>query len=294
MIEPLFSSFSLSSFCEVVVFAVFELRFMSSAWRARRGAALDPWSTQRELSILYARFYGALLGGILLSYHLQRCMPLLVFALYGFWLPQAALCVRLDCRQPLRPRYVVGTSICRLALPLYLYGEGWWCVRWGGGAGLRGVGGKAAAGEASQPGSRDACASPHHCAPPLPPPSGCPHNMLRIEPNYGLCAALVLFVGAQAAVLVAQHVRGPRCFVPRRFLPPRYDYHRSAPPRRGDLETGEGGGAECVVCMSGVDLGAKAHRMLTPCGHAFHNHCLSRWMAVKLECPTCRTALPPP
>ena len=95
-------------------------------------------------------------------------------------------------------------------------------------------------------------------------------------------------------MLLLQHRYGPRCFVPKRFLPPRYDYHRPAPPRRGDIETGEGGDVrDCVVCMQAIEMQNKSQRMLTPCGHAFHNHCLSRWMAVKLECPTCRTPLPP-
>lgn len=31
------------------------------------------------------------------------------------------LCVRSDCRQPLKPEFVLGTSVARLALPLYVY-----------------------------------------------------------------------------------------------------------------------------------------------------------------------------
>ena len=33
--------------------------------------------------------------------------------------------------------------------------------------------------------------------------------------------------------------------------------------------------------------------MNTPCNHKFHEECLTQWMEVKLECPTCRAALPP-
>lgn len=54
-----------------VVFAIFEMRFLLSIWRARRGG-VDPWTAQREVSVLYARFYATLLGGILLTYQLQR------------------------------------------------------------------------------------------------------------------------------------------------------------------------------------------------------------------------------
>lgn len=55
-----------------MVFAIFEMRFLLSVWRARR-TGVDAWTAQREVSVLYARFYATLLGGILLTYQLQRC-----------------------------------------------------------------------------------------------------------------------------------------------------------------------------------------------------------------------------
>ncbi len=53
------------------MFAIFEMRFLLSVWRARRGG-MDAWTAQREVSVLYARFYATLLGGILLTYQLQQ------------------------------------------------------------------------------------------------------------------------------------------------------------------------------------------------------------------------------
>lgn len=67
--------------------------------------------------------------------------------LHSFWLPQILNCVRMEARQPLLPPFVVGMTLTRLALPLYLF--------------------------------------------------GCPHNLLRLAPNYGLCAQLVLYMAAQ-------------------------------------------------------------------------------------------------
>ena len=72
MVEPLFNSFATAAFFEFVIFAIFEMRYLLSIWRARRSASLDPWAVQRELSVLYARFYGALLGGIFVMYYLQK------------------------------------------------------------------------------------------------------------------------------------------------------------------------------------------------------------------------------
>lgn len=59
----------------------------------------------------------------LICWHvLCRYMKYIVFGLYSFWIPQIVLCVRDDVRQPLKPMYVIGMSLTRLALPLYLFG----------------------------------------------------------------------------------------------------------------------------------------------------------------------------
>lgn len=106
----------------------------------------------------------------------------------------------------------------------------------------------------------------------------------------------------QVALLMGQSWLGPRFFIPKRFLPPKYDYFRADGPLSGgvegdggsprDVETGDGG-MECVICMNVVDVQQPKARMLTPCNHYFHPACLQRWMDVKMECPTCRAALPP-
>ncbi|KAK9829544.1 hypothetical protein WJX72_006402 [[Myrmecia] bisecta] len=252
MVEPLFNAFATAAFFEFVIFAIFEMRYLLSIWRARRDSSADPWTAvtaQRELSVLYARFYSALLGGIFLMYQMQRYLRVLVFGLYSFWIPQIVFCARNDVAQPLRPFYILGMTATRLMLPLYLF--------------------------------------------------GCPSNLLRIPPNPPICAALAVWMAVQVGVLLLQSRKGPRFFIPACFLPAKYDYHRKCTPRQlegsegpEDIETG--GGAECVICMNPVDVERPAGRMVTPCGHFFHQQCLQRWMDVKMECPTCRTVLPPP
>ena len=112
-----------------------------------------------------------------------------------------------------------------------------------------------------------------------------------------------LAVTMQSLLLLGQSWLGPRFFIPKRFLPPKYDYFRAATPRQlsgevdggcepGDIETGDAG-VECVICMNPVDAETAHSRMLTPCNHFFHTSCLQRWMDVKMECPTCRSPLPP-
>lgn len=33
--------------------------------------------------------------------------------------------------------------------------------------------------------------------------------------------------------------------------------------------------------------------MRTPCNHSYHIVCLKKWMEIRMECPTCRQAMPP-
>lgn len=53
------------------------------------------------------------------------------------------------------------------------------------------------------------------------------------------------------------------------------------------------GSIDCVICMTEVTVSDRDY-MVTPCLHLFHEACLQQWMDVKMECPTCRTVLPPP
>lgn len=49
-------------------------------------------------------------------------MRYLVFPVYSFWVPQIVFCAYNEARQPLRPLYVIGMTLTRLALPLYVFG----------------------------------------------------------------------------------------------------------------------------------------------------------------------------
>lgn len=199
-----------------------------------------------------------------------------------------------------------------------------------------------------------------------------PPNFLHLRSRPVAFVAYAAVVCVQAATLHLQHSVGPNFFVPPRFRPYKYDYHRRAYPRgresgngpaaegqrapeerggdqvcpggscegasggatkrekgeagaawvfggparvwrglkgwwggrgggeegrgvdeEGDVETGHGA-VDCVICMFPVPLEPPSGRMVTPCDHFFHEECLRRWMSVKLECPTCRRALPPP
>lgn len=57
-------------------------RYLLAIWRARRSGFSDPISARRELSMLYTRFYGALLLVIFFAYQLQAYLRGVVFILY--------------------------------------------------------------------------------------------------------------------------------------------------------------------------------------------------------------------
>lgn len=59
-----------------------------------------------------------------------------------------------------------------------------------------------------------------------------------------------------------------------------------------DIEEGGVVATTCVICMDRLRV-VRGEYMVTPCDHVFHKACLQQWMAVKLECPTCRAVLPP-
>ena len=69
IVESLFNAFATAAFFEFVNFAIFEMQYLLSVLRARLGPAADSWHTQRELAVLYVRFYGALLATIFITYH---------------------------------------------------------------------------------------------------------------------------------------------------------------------------------------------------------------------------------
>ncbi len=100
-------------------------------------------------------------------------------------------------------------------------------------------------------------------------------------------------------ILLLQSKLGSRFFIPRCFLPPRFDYYvkinRDAPCEDA-----------CSICMDFLNQepsnittnllskGSKKIKIMeTPCKHRFHESCLKAWLEIKFECPFCRSKLPP-
>ncbi|CAI0385468.1 unnamed protein product [Linum tenue] len=65
---------------------------------------------------------GILLGGILLMYEFHNFLRPLLLLMYSFWIPQIVTNVIRDSRKPLHPYYILGMTVTRLAIPLYIFG----------------------------------------------------------------------------------------------------------------------------------------------------------------------------
>ncbi|KAK1388204.1 hypothetical protein POM88_016382 [Heracleum sosnowskyi] len=68
---------------------------------------------------------GIFLGCILIMYEFHKFLPFLLLLVYSFWIPQIVTNVFRDPRKPLHPYFIIGMSVTRLAIPLYIFG----CLR---------------------------------------------------------------------------------------------------------------------------------------------------------------------
>lgn len=65
---------------------------------------------------------GILLGFILIMYEFHKFLPFLLLFVHSFWIPQIVTNIVRDLYKPLHPYYIVGMSVTRLAIPLYIFG----------------------------------------------------------------------------------------------------------------------------------------------------------------------------
>ena len=49
--------------------------------------------------------------------------------------------------------------------------------------------------------------------------------------------------------------------------------------------------SDCSICLASMDGSEPLFEM--PCGHVFHERCISTWLQQKSECAMCRQAVPP-
>ena len=352
-VQPLFTAFASVAFFKLLIFCVIEMKYMAIILQARNnsgGATITADELRHQVAVLHIRFYVALVAIFLfIFYSPGRNRTYIILALYSFWVPQIILNIVTEAKAPLHKHYIYGMSLTRVIAPLYIF--------------------------------------------------GLQNNFLKeVYPDSTtdslLCQILVLWVGCQTAILIAQGKYGARFMIPKRFLPPKFDYNRPIPTsmlppgalldlpspesmedrandglqakgsskredgdsststthphnnRESNLRSAQlrhqtadttrnrhnrGGRLastvnpphsqrgrnnnrtmvkedmtvlprakpspapvlECSICYENIDVRDRLKYMLAPCNHLYHSECLKQWMEVKMECPICRTSLPP-
>lgn len=256
--DELFATFSFVSLGYFTLFTFLQMRLITGIWRSRLPNGGTLAELRDSMRSLHGRFYGSMMLCAFAVIGLRKHLTLLLVGVHSFWMWQIVHTALHDTARPLSMRYVCGMSACRLVMPCYFL--------------------------------------------------GCPRNWARVPTHPHTVAVLFAWMVAQVSMVYAQHVWGARWFLPPSLRPPRYSYDRPATDEeraaagwdsdaesRGSEATE---GLECVICQTVLAREQRGERptgrMVTPCGHFFHVDCLQSWMAIKLECPTCRGALPLP
>ncbi len=131
-----------------------------------------------------------------------------VFAMYSFWFPQAIYSAYTGTKHSFHPVYLIGVSLCHLFIPLYILG----CPNNFLGVLSVYINPQYLAEMATEP---DAHHSLHQQQPPLS--------------SVSACWVLVIWMTVQVGLLMLQTALGPRFFIPKKWLPSKYDYKRPIP-----------------------------------------------------------------
>ncbi|PVZ97477.1 hypothetical protein BB558_004348 [Smittium angustum] len=259
--QRVFISVSVATFFMVISFSMFGLRYLISIWKTQRAES----ASEEDIGVLYFWFYISILIGMFFLYwyssnpgpKLLKTIFFIVLILYSTWVPQIIRNARRGTSKGLKMEFIVCTSILRLLYPAYFFLV--------------------------------------------------PDNILFLKTSRSVYV-LITWVLIQVLVLSLQELFGPRFFIPRRFLPEVYNYHPAI--SNSDEESsqivdsnhigtsntlGATSGQQgdvvdvvdktCAICMIHVDTRSPASIILGGASYM--------WMRVKLECPVCRSPLPP-
>lgn len=130
-----------------------------------------------------------------------------VFAMYSFWLPQVVYSAFMGTKHSFHPLYLVGVSLCHLFIPLYILG----CPN-------------------NFLGLLSVYTNPHYLAEIAGEHGAHAQDLHHLSlSSVSACWVLVVWMTFQVGLLLLQTALGPRFFVPKKWLPSRYDYKRSIP-----------------------------------------------------------------
>ncbi len=126
-VQFLFNVFIIVSLFRFVLFSFFEMRFIILAWRSINHQVLsemdDMDAARLERNWIQSRLYIPLITALILIilYPKTSTVPLTILAQL-YWVPQIVFDVYKGHKAPLTPKYIIGVAICRLIVPLYVWG----------------------------------------------------------------------------------------------------------------------------------------------------------------------------
>eukprot|EP01032_Pedospumella_encystans_P012847 gene12847-14830_t len=204
-----FASFIWICVLKMLLFSVLLMRFITNTYQARyaQELAAEGFSgVRRRLIGLHAGFYGVLLLVLLVSISFYERPVVAVFAMYSFWLPQAIYSAYTGTKHSFHPVYLIGVSLCHLFIPLYILG----CPN-------------------NFLSLLSVYINPQYLAEMATEPDS--HRSFHQQPlsSVSACWVLVIWMTVQVGLLMLQTALGPRFFIPKKWLPSKYDYKRPIP-----------------------------------------------------------------
>ncbi|KAJ5499554.1 Zinc finger RING-type [Penicillium expansum] len=278
---------------------------MDSPPPATRTAPPTPRQIRSDIGTMYARFYLALFGMLILSIwafllprRLGSIYTRFLAAVYlSFWVPQIYRNVMRNCRKALRWDFVAGQSLLRLFPFLYFLTArgnvlfirpdytsasimtGWvWIQAW-------------------------ILVSQDVLGPRFFVPRGWAPHAYDYHPMLRDLSGADDDLEAGGGVLSIASLRGDE----RDLVSDSKDDDKQRKDRKKAI-------FDCAICMQDIDVpvlpapsasggssvtdGASSILsrrlyMVTPCRHIFHTACLESWMRLRLQCPICRESIPP-
>jgi hypothetical protein len=310
--QPAFTAFASVAFFKLILFCVLEMKYMAIIIQARNanGNGNTTELLRQQIAMLHLRFYVALICIFIIfffaweSYH-----RFYILALYSFWVPQIIQNVATDTKRPLHHYYVYGMSLTRLVAPLFIFltpnnflkevypdipTDTTMCellILW--------VGFQTVILETQgRYGARFMI--PARFLPPKfeysrpIPASLLPSCDQELTPSESLKKERVSISEVQTLLPLdscphsASGGTRNRMKSRNRAESSMTSEIISAPCSHSSPPT-----FDCVICYNDIDVRDRRGYMLAPCDHIFHRSCLEKWMEIKMECPVCRTSLPP-
>jgi hypothetical protein len=123
-------------------------------------------------------------------------------------------------------------------------------------------------------------------------------NIFTLYKDYVFCSILTGLIIVQLFILYLQRAKGPCFFLPHCLKPNVHPYKQPINNLNGSDRT------DCPICFiplvqqpdkfsDQIAPLATKYYAETPCKHQFHESCLKLWMAIKLQCPSCLSKIPP-